>query len=249
MILRRIAQHMKQQHWTAFFFELAVVVLGVFIGLQVDNWNDARRDRIDEQRYLVRIHADILRAEALSKRVRARRLERLAPLKSASETIFRRDGRDELSDEECSAVASNHFYNLNVLAYPAVTELMNAGRMGIISDARLRAALIDQRQSEEVLQFYISIQSAGADDLPARFPDLIKLDSYFDPDMGEVRFHARCDLEGIRTNQSFLNEFSENVDRYDAWVQDALAPWIKKSKKVHELVDSALDIRHEEARP
>ncbi|MGA8278804.1 MAG: hypothetical protein WB784_11500 [Rhodanobacteraceae bacterium] len=51
MILRRIAGQLKQQHWTGVFIELAIVVLGVFIGLQVDNWNQARADqnRLDQQ--------------------------------------------------------------------------------------------------------------------------------------------------------------------------------------------------------
>jgi hypothetical protein len=43
MILRRIVEHMKQQQWTAVFIELAIVVLGVFIGMQVSNWNAERQ--------------------------------------------------------------------------------------------------------------------------------------------------------------------------------------------------------------
>ena len=51
MILRRIASHLKQQHWTGVVIELVIVVLGVFIGLQVDNWNQARAEhnRLDQQ--------------------------------------------------------------------------------------------------------------------------------------------------------------------------------------------------------
>ena len=49
MILRRIVENLKQQHWTSVFIELAVVVFGVFIGLQVDNWNQARSDRAAER--------------------------------------------------------------------------------------------------------------------------------------------------------------------------------------------------------
>ena len=51
MILRRIAQHLKQQHWTGVVIELVIVILGVFIGLQVDNWNQARAEhhRLDQQ--------------------------------------------------------------------------------------------------------------------------------------------------------------------------------------------------------
>ena len=40
MILKRVVEHMKQQQWSAVVIELTIVVLGVFIGLQVNNWND-----------------------------------------------------------------------------------------------------------------------------------------------------------------------------------------------------------------
>jgi hypothetical protein len=42
MILRRLVAHLKDQHWTGVFIELVIVVLGVFIGMQVSNWNEAR---------------------------------------------------------------------------------------------------------------------------------------------------------------------------------------------------------------
>jgi len=59
MILRRAAEHLRQQHWTAFAIELVIVVLGVFIGLQVSNWNEARKDRSLEAVYLANIASDI----------------------------------------------------------------------------------------------------------------------------------------------------------------------------------------------
>ncbi|HKI74003.1 MAG TPA: hypothetical protein VJ998_05145 [Pseudomonadales bacterium] len=58
MILSRALEHLKQQHWTGVFIELVIVVLGVFIGLQVDNWNQARHERALEREYLQRIYAD-----------------------------------------------------------------------------------------------------------------------------------------------------------------------------------------------
>src|SRR3569832_1717246 len=42
MILRRIAEHLKRQQWTAVVIELVIVILGVFIGTQVSNWNQER---------------------------------------------------------------------------------------------------------------------------------------------------------------------------------------------------------------
>lgn len=59
MILRRVTTHLKQQHWTATVIELCVVVLGVFIGLQVDNWNQARNDRVAEIGYLSNLREDV----------------------------------------------------------------------------------------------------------------------------------------------------------------------------------------------
>ena len=37
-----------------------IVVLGVFVGFQVDNWNEARKDAAQENAYLVRLHSDLL---------------------------------------------------------------------------------------------------------------------------------------------------------------------------------------------
>jgi hypothetical protein len=45
MILRRITQHLKQQQWTGVFIELVIVILGVFIGLQVQEWANARAEQ------------------------------------------------------------------------------------------------------------------------------------------------------------------------------------------------------------
>ena len=45
MIVRRLVENLKQQHWTGVLIELAIVVLGVFIGLQVSTWNEARVER------------------------------------------------------------------------------------------------------------------------------------------------------------------------------------------------------------
>ena len=43
MILRRVAAHFRRQDWTAVAIELIAVVAGAFIGLRVNNRNEARR--------------------------------------------------------------------------------------------------------------------------------------------------------------------------------------------------------------
>ena len=42
MILRRLAQHLRDQNWTAIFIEFVLLVLGVFLGIEAANWNEQR---------------------------------------------------------------------------------------------------------------------------------------------------------------------------------------------------------------
>ena len=45
MFFRRVAGHVKAQNWTAVGIDFCIVVMGVFIGIQVANWNDSRKAR------------------------------------------------------------------------------------------------------------------------------------------------------------------------------------------------------------
>jgi hypothetical protein len=59
VLLRRVMEHVKAQNWIAVAIDFVIVVVGVFIGIQVANWNDDRQDRIDEVYFLSRILVDI----------------------------------------------------------------------------------------------------------------------------------------------------------------------------------------------
>ena len=45
MVIRRIRDHVATHNWFAVGVDLAIVVLGVFIGTQANNWNQTRIDR------------------------------------------------------------------------------------------------------------------------------------------------------------------------------------------------------------
>ena len=47
MILRRVIQHVRDQNWTAIAIDFVIVVVGVFVGIQLGNWN---AERLDQQR-------------------------------------------------------------------------------------------------------------------------------------------------------------------------------------------------------
>lgn len=55
MILRRIIENLRTQNWTAITIELVIVVIGVFIGTQVANWNQDRLEKVATERMLVQL--------------------------------------------------------------------------------------------------------------------------------------------------------------------------------------------------
>lgn len=59
MILRRVIAHVRKQEWTAIWIDLVIVVVGVFIGIQVANWNEARADRAAYEAALGRLGAEM----------------------------------------------------------------------------------------------------------------------------------------------------------------------------------------------
>jgi hypothetical protein len=59
MILRRIIQHFRKQEWTAIGIDFVIVVFGVFMGIQVANWNQAQTDMSLGRAYLKRIQLDV----------------------------------------------------------------------------------------------------------------------------------------------------------------------------------------------
>lgn len=65
MVIRRIREHAAAQNWFAVGIDVAIVVVGVFLGLQVNNWNEARIERAEARAYRAEI-IENLRANAIS---------------------------------------------------------------------------------------------------------------------------------------------------------------------------------------
>ena len=59
MILRSITKHVTDQNWFAVGIDFFIVVIGVFMGVQVSNWNDARTNNYRESEILGTIYAEL----------------------------------------------------------------------------------------------------------------------------------------------------------------------------------------------
>lgn len=175
MILRRMVEHLRQQHWTGVLIELAIVVFGVFIGIQVSNWNEARKERSTEAVYLANIARDvrgdsaemdeIIRISALRMAVLNRLLwqdpARPMPAVFASARGF-------IAVEAVPAYADNDpnspgiaLFILNTLdgnrsAYDTV---INTGGIGLIRDTRTLRKIQDYYTAvDKVLHFEVGLE-------------------------------------------------------------------------------------------
>lgn len=57
--MRRLAAGIRQQDWFTVVLEVLIVVVSIIVGLQVDGWNEGRKDRIEERAYLERLSLDL----------------------------------------------------------------------------------------------------------------------------------------------------------------------------------------------
>jgi len=159
MILRRLSEHVKAQNWFAVAIDFVIVVAGVFIGIQVANWNTARVDAIRADGYLSRLRDDLLTdVDELAAR-RAYWLNVSAYGEAA--VAYAEEGILAGGSKWKTVLA---FYQASQLWRFAVTdvtflELTGAGEVGLIRDERLRAALakyyndVDVRRRVGVYQF------------------------------------------------------------------------------------------------
>ncbi|EED31846.1 hypothetical protein NOR53_3047 [gamma proteobacterium NOR5-3] len=59
MILRSLTKHVKDQNWFAVGIDFVIVVFGVYVGLQVQEWSDLRALEASEFQYLAELHEEI----------------------------------------------------------------------------------------------------------------------------------------------------------------------------------------------
>lgn len=141
MILRRVIDHFRKQEWTAIAIDFLIVVVGVFVGIQVANWNEARADHDRARAYLERLGADIEADIASAER---------KMLFWAQVSAY---GATGLSYSETGATDGKTQWDI-LLAYfqasqvdeffvadTTYQEMKSAGELVLIKDAALRGAL------------------------------------------------------------------------------------------------------------
>jgi hypothetical protein len=154
MILSRFLAHLKQQHWTGAFIELVIVVLGVFIGLQVQDWNTVRIARAELDQQLIGLRLELEENQAHFKKFRAELVGQLNDV-NALRAAFKQDP-PTISSEELDL----RFLNVNRIKVfapdlTALNELAQTGGLRRIEDPKIRTVIgAWQRKLDDVNRLY-----------------------------------------------------------------------------------------------
>ncbi|MBI1393570.1 MAG: hypothetical protein GC152_12580 [Alphaproteobacteria bacterium] len=141
MILRRVIEHVRTQNWTAVALDFVIVVVGVFIGIQLGNWNDARALRDREKNYLEQLLIDLESDHATGERGIAS-----AALVDAAAEIFLEalDGAPSaagISDAELIRAVPFAGYAYLPQGNPTTyNEMISTGALGLMRSVELKRA-------------------------------------------------------------------------------------------------------------
>ncbi|MFK8032412.1 MAG: hypothetical protein AB8G18_19485 [Gammaproteobacteria bacterium] len=214
MIFRRIKAHIEKENWFAVFIDFAIVVVGVFIGIQVANWNETRILKTEEAAFLTRLNQETVSAEALIRGSIGRQNRRFQVFASGLTKLAAEDPYP-LTDDECQGLSASAIVSSAVPILPSVEELQQNRGMDLISDTELKRALSSISQAARYIDDLVEKRSRYIADPSQNYPSLMQIRHYFD-ESGEVRVAATCDHLEMRRNQRFLNAMTMNLDFQDA---------------------------------
>ena len=245
MLLRRITEHVKAQNWFAVFVDFVIVVVGVFIGIQVSNWNEARVDAISERQYLERLHDEVVTVIQQRANNDRNRQERLDALNSVVDILYGAAEPRSLTALECRAIGSTHIMYTGEEVLPTADELLSAGRLEIIDSPDIRNALIRYRQLIARSNRLIDNMSANAVTLPRRYADLFDRTDVTRTEDEGVRILLECDSEAIIASSNFRIDFADNFNRYEAYIAVGIRDVSDHLRHLHAVIDEELGTDHE----
>ncbi|MFL6723334.1 MAG: DUF6090 family protein [Sphingomicrobium sp.] len=152
MIPRRVAEHAKSQNWFAVTLDFFIVVIGVFIGIEVANWNQARQDRQEERRYYGQLLVDLkgdLETLSMAER-RADQYDEAAQL-----VIDRLSGKapaQASAGRMATAIHYAGFIYIPSASRGTYNELVSTGNLGLLRNSQLKSEIANYYETFEELR-------------------------------------------------------------------------------------------------
>lgn len=148
-ILRRLQQGLRGRDWGTVAVELAIVILGVFIGIEASNWNQSRRERVEERRYYAQLLDDLRTDQATLQQA----IKLSARFDEAAERTLTAIRTGVVPRSETGQFAVRIHY-AGFIFLPRATrrtydELVSTGNLGLLRDPKAKAAIADYYETFE----------------------------------------------------------------------------------------------------
>ena len=121
--------------------EILLVVIGILIALQVNNWNEARKNRIQERNFLVRLLTDIntdIENISSSIRLNKNRMQR-------AEFLLASMDQPQLAEDSATyfirSIEYAGYTNNPVVSNNTFEEIKSSGKLSIIRNEKLRSVI------------------------------------------------------------------------------------------------------------
>lgn len=168
MRLRRVAEHLRAQNWTAVALDFVIVVVGVFVAMEVADWNAERIDRRSERAVIARLSEDFDGIVAFETEA----LARVEAAAKASEDFSKRMAEGTMPDDPAALRAL--FDPMRTVRGPAPSaatyeQLVTNGEMRLLRSERLQAALTSFERERRVHEKSHEMISASSLDLSRDF--------------------------------------------------------------------------------
>ncbi len=209
MILRRITDAFRRQDWFTVFVETMIVVLGVFLGLQVNNWNAERADRERETLIMDRLvsdHRGMTNQIDTSIEIYVEIFNAFSRLMDDIESgAAAPDDREQFERDLDTAFTGS----LPPQRSPAITELISAGEMNLISDDQLRADLLELDATIQRTAGVFSILFDGNMVVEEVFISKIVFDNTISEEGKPLTYGVlQADFEAMRSDLAVLSAIS-----------------------------------------
>ena len=140
MILRRLTNAFRKQDWFTVLVEIMIVVLGVFLGIQVSNWNEARSDRQLGKEYTIRLIADFEKDLAGNRVMSAYYTQVLLSIETADQLLSASD--PDPKDLVAAAYRSSEFSN-DPTNRATWDQIVSSGHLGLLPSQAIASGLSD----------------------------------------------------------------------------------------------------------
>ena len=229
MILQRLATSIRKQDWFTVLIETLIVVLGVFLGIQLGNLNQARVERNSEQVLLLRLQEETRSLLDTQKEELAVHRPRIGLATDANSVMFSLAPSRPLTDDECWALLVSHWIPSPTEELSSLDDLISSGRFDLISNPSVKSALRDYAVVQERSRAARSEAVNELFRLHTRYPDAIWLEvgtaedaGYVTPSAGRddegLVWRYNCDIDLIRGNKGLLSEYSDNIARLESFL-------------------------------